>query len=136
MVIARTLGPREDVHLRTLSSSLGCLSGPEPHTFFVHGVRSHLPDYISVLGCHCFSSHGPQYLTCYLSSNHPQGSMVTQSQSPHHLHLGSFFLADPGGNQRNGWPPLPVASQDHVWHEVPKPGLQETGPCWYVRQQL
>ena len=42
-------------------------------------------------GCHCFLSHGPQYLTCYLSFNHPQGSMVTQSQSPHHLHLGSFF---------------------------------------------
>lgn len=58
--MARTLGSREDVHLRTLSSSLGWLSGPEPPTFFVHGVQSHLPDNIPVLRCTIASCHmGP-----------------------------------------------------------------------------
>lgn len=55
--MARSLGPREDVHLRTLSSSLGWPSGPEPPPFFVRGVQSHLPDYIPVLRSTIASRH-------------------------------------------------------------------------------
>lgn len=90
--MARTLSPREDVHLRTLSSSLGWLSGPEPPPFFVHGVQSHLPDYIPVLRGAIASHHvGPSTSPLPVLQTTHRAPWSPQSQSPHHPHLGSFF---------------------------------------------
>lgn len=86
-------------------------------------------------GSHRFSSRGPQYLTPTCPPDHPQGTMVTQSQSPHHLHLG-FFSSRPGGNQRNGWAHCLLPLRTTFVTKCLSLGSQETGPCWYMGQQL
>lgn len=102
--MARTLGPRDDVHLRTLSRSLGWPSGPEPHTFFVFGVQSHLPDYISVLRVPLLLitwAPVPHLLPVVQPPIGLHGHPITEPSSPS---PGVFFLADWGATKEMGGP--------------------------------
>lgn len=104
VVMARSLGPREDVHLRTLSSSLGWLSGPEPAPSLCMVCRA-------IYQTTSLSSGVPSLLVTwapvphpYLSSRPPtghHGHPITEPSSPS---PGVFFLADLGATKEMGGP--------------------------------
>lgn len=120
VVMARTLGPRDDVQLRTLSSSLA-----EPST------KLHLCPQGAIASHHMGPSTSPA--TCRPTTHRAPWS-------PNHRALITFtwglFSSRLGNNQRNGWPRCLLPLRATFGTKCLSLGSQETGPCWYVGQQL
>lgn len=72
----------------------------------------------------------------YLSTRPPtghHGHPITELSSPS---PGFFFSSRSGGNQRNGWVHCLLPLRTTFVTKCLILGSQETGPCWYMGQQL